>query len=116
MFCPECGSEYIDGIVECLDCEKYLVSELSAPADDEQLQKQYPSNPVTIFSAFDQAVVVVAKSLLMSANITFFSKNENLSAIGGFGFRFPSAMGPIELLVDDEDASDAQELLRDLLK
>lgn len=116
MFCTKCGAEYIDGFDICPDCALPLTGK-QEPVNQTSLSKHF--EPVTIFKAGDHGLIAVAKSLLMSADIKFFTKNEHIQNVLGYGL-FGAGQnyvtGPVEFLVSPKDAQDARELLSDLLK
>ena len=104
MFCPQCRSEYIEGVDKCPDCGKVLVEELPAgdsgcPADDA-----YYIPLVRTYSAKDVAMI---HSILSNSNIRYYIRGENLTHLR------PLA-DPSVLMVAEDDAGDAKELLRDL--
>lgn len=112
MFCPQCESEYVEGISDCPVCGVALVDELQTPADPEH--EFSAAEPVIVFSSYDAGLVAIAKSILQSSEITYGVVGEEVQDLFGYG-RFPAGgnvfIGPIKLLVAAEDAPDATELL-----
>ncbi len=100
MFCPNCRTEYKEGITVCADCGAKLVAELPPdPADTT-------GEVVTVLESRDLAVVALAKSMLDEAGIGHIAKGE-----------IPMeqlAVGPVEIQVDRDDAEMARDLLKDL--
>jgi hypothetical protein len=98
MFCPNCRTEYMEGITVCADCGAKLVEELPPVLDESQL--------VTVLETRDLAMVALAKSILEEADIDYTAKGvlpmEQL------------AVGPVEIQVDRNDEDQAKELLVDL--
>jgi hypothetical protein len=96
MFCPNCRTEYKEGITVCADCGAELVAELLPEV----------SEVVTVFETRDLALVALAKSILDEAAITYVAKGE-----------LPMeqlAVGPVEIQVERQDAETAHGLLDDL--
>jgi len=76
------------------------------------------NDPVVVFSSFDRANIMTAKSLLTSAGIEFFIEGEDVQDIiawGNFGGINP-VTGPVKILVAGGDVKDAKEILKDLDK
>jgi hypothetical protein len=98
MFCPNCRTEYKQGIVVCTDCGAKLVNELLPEADEREL--------ITVLETGDLAVVALAKSMLENAGIEYVAKGE-LPMV-------QLAVGPVEIQVDKDNEAEALELLESL--
>ncbi|OGC95642.1 MAG: hypothetical protein A2W25_17535 [candidate division Zixibacteria bacterium RBG_16_53_22] len=96
MFCPNCRTEYKEGITTCADCGATLVAEL--PPDDFER-----SELVTIYRSHELSEIAIAKSILEEAGIEFASKGSMSKEL--------LAVGPVELQVNRADAEQARELL-----
>ena len=96
MFCPECGKEFSKEVSTCPECQAKLVAEPPSEWVDF----------VTVMTTRDHSELAVAKSLLESASIPFFARNEEVENL--------IAAGPVELQVRPEDEEAAKELLREL--
>ncbi len=99
MFCPNCRTEYKEGITVCADCGAQLVKELPPETPEN-------SEFVTVLTTLDLSTVALAKSLLEESEISFVAKGE-----------FPMeqlAVGPVEIQVDRSDEAQAREILEAL--
>ena len=79
MFCPECGAEYRDEILECADCGVPL----AAAPPEEPSHEAEPS--VAVLRTGDAALLPVLRSLLSSAGIPFTIQGEESSGLFPFG-------------------------------
>ncbi len=102
MFCPNCGTEYLTGILDCADCDVALVAE--RPPEPQVEWADF----LTIMTTRDHSELAVAKSLLEAAGIPFFACHEEAENL--------LATGPVELQVMPDDAATATELLRELIE
>ncbi len=105
MFCPECGAEYREGILECSDCQTALVPEFPPeplPGPEPKLEL------VTVLATGDPGRIAVAKSLLEDSRIEYLTKDE------AFHDLFPVSRFRIQIQVRSEDKEEAGELLADL--
>jgi hypothetical protein len=108
MFCPQCGLEYREGVVECSDCQVALrdrpEQETSAetPADEGDFD-------VLIRTSFQSPVAIgLAKSLLREAGIPFFAMDQNPAARQESG----NILGWWDVRVPRDRESDAREILQ----
>lgn len=100
MFCPECRSEYEEGIDACADCGARLVAEL--PPEEPSVEYEEVSGDLT---AVDVATV---RSLLDGEGIDYYIKGE-LFSVG------PN-VEPGVLLVRKDQAQETRAMLRELLE
>jgi hypothetical protein len=111
MYCPECGSEYREGFVQCADCEVSLV-------DNPPLEPEHPDIQfVTVLEAGDPGEIALAESILLEAQIPYFKKGDqiqDLFALGRVPFGFNPITGPVEIQVAEENAAAAHEALEEL--
>ncbi len=109
MYCPECGSEYREGIFECVDCQVPLTAEPPAEESHPNLDL------VTVMTEEDPARLALAESLLMDAEIPYTKKGEQIQDLFGMGrLAFNPLVGPVLLQVPQEHAEEARALLDDL--
>jgi hypothetical protein len=95
MFCPQCKSEYQEGVVICCDCDVPLVSELQIepkPGFVDYEEILYTNNA---------ADIAIIKSLFDSEGIVYYFLGEH------FAF-------PVRLMVNKDQVEEARELLKDL--
>jgi putative signal transducing protein len=110
MFCPECGAEFVDGVVTCYDCGVALVTDPPVPRKDEWLEL------VTVLSSNNPALIAVAKSLLEAADIHYATKGEGLQDLFGLG-RIGTVnpiTGPVEIQVSADSEREARTILAEL--
>ena len=113
MFCPKCKAEYRDEIKECADCKVPLVEQLPP----EKCEGQPDAKLVSVYKTGNKGIILLAKSILESAEIYSYAKGEgiqDLFALGQFGTGFNPLVGPIEILVHEKDAEHAKELLSEI--
>ena len=122
MICPRCGAEYRDKFVECADCHVPLVSRfsteppklprwLSAPPPEPA----QPLDLVTVFRTGDPTKLMVAESILRSAQMEFISTGNNAPNVFGIG-GISLMTGPVLIQVRREDARDAAAMLEHLAR
>jgi hypothetical protein len=72
MYCPECRSEFVEGIVRCVDCDVPLVAWLPPePRHDAEEQ-------VAVAETSDPAALALMKSVLDAAEIPYVVEGEEL--------------------------------------
>lgn len=100
MYCPNCGSEYRDGFVECSDCGVALVAEPPKIPPPRELELE------NVFESTNPALLAVAKSLLDDAGIEYESRGDSQFAV--------LPVLPVRIEVDRERAEEAKALLSQL--
>jgi len=94
MFCPRCGAEYTQGVRECHDCGIPLVLAIS------EERRRENATFVRVLTTEDLGDIAYIKSLLDASGIVYyFTGDESLSV-------------PAELMVFEEHAGEAREILK----
>jgi len=96
MFCPNCRTEYREGVTTCSDCGAALVANLPSELPER-------TELVVIYQSHELSEVAIAKSILEEACIPFTTKGEMSKEL--------LAVGPVEILVNRDDAEQARQLL-----
>lgn len=72
---------------------------------------------IKVFETGDKTLIAIIKSVLTDADIKFFIKGEEIQdiiGIGSFGTGYNTALGPMELYVEEEDAEAVRMLIEEL--
>jgi len=101
MFCPECKSEFIEGIKTCPDCKVYLVQALPAESKPEFVDF------AEVLATYNPADIAFLKSILDAEEIVYFFKGEH------FMYVRPLA-DPVRLMVRTDQVEKVIALLRDI--
>ena len=101
MFCPDCRSEFVEGVTRCPVCHVALV--ISLPDQPEPKFVDF----VEVLATYNPADVAFIKSLLDSEEIQYFFKGEH------FMYMRPLA-DPVRLMIRTDQVDAARELLKDI--
>jgi hypothetical protein len=99
MFCPQCKSEYLIGITECVDCRIPLVSVL--PSEPDHSTNGY----VRVLATYNAADIAIVKSILDDAEIDYYFEGEAFNGVSPL-------IQPTVLYVSHHQEEDAREALR----
>jgi Putative prokaryotic signal transducing protein len=115
VFCPQCGVQYREGVVECSDCHVPLTDGPHEPETftgsfgDEDTQADEGAFNVLIRTGFEDPIAIsLAKSLLLEAGIPFFAMDQNPAARQESG----NILGWWDVRVPRDRESDAREILQ----
>ena len=103
MFCPQCKSEYQEGVVSCADCKVALVPSLESELEPEFIEYE------KVLSTCNPMEIGIIKSVLASEGIIYFFQGENANHL------FPVAF-PATLMVCKEQVPEAKKLLAAVLE
>lgn len=106
MYCPECRSEYVEGITECAECQVPLVAELPP---EETIEYEY-EDFVTVETYHARHEAELQRSVLEANGIDAVIESDD---VGGVGPALAFTRG-VRLLVHKEDVQKAQEIFQDL--
>ncbi|MCP5054731.1 MAG: DUF2007 domain-containing protein [bacterium] len=112
MYCPECKSEYVEGILKCADCGVQLVEHLPGEPGPANHAETVPEmkDLVTFRRYRHSHEAEVAKGLLETNGIPAIVSWEDW---GRLGLQTDLKYQPgVRLLVKDEDKKDAEEVFK----
>ena len=108
MYCPECRSEYVEGVNECVDCQVALVAELP-PLEEEEYDYEHF---VTFKTFLSRPEAELAHSVLDANGIEAFISSDDA---GGSRPELAFLRG-VKVLVHQNDLQKAEELFAELPK
>ena len=110
MICPNCKSEFVEGVTKCPDCEIQLVYQISENIP-ESFDDHKNYNFVFVYTPLSSQEVALIRMIMEREGIPFFIKNEPIHKTVIFSTRNPE----MQLYVAEEFAKDTIKLLREEL-
>ncbi|MBP1656347.1 MAG: hypothetical protein H6Q31_948 [Bacteroidetes bacterium] len=101
MFCPECKSEYVEGITVCADCRVPLVTAL--PPEPDHTGEAF----VRILSTYNAGDVAIIRSILEGTDISYYFQGRAFNDVGPL-------LEPTNLFVARSQVNTVKELLQDV--
>jgi len=101
MFCPECKSEYVEGITVCADCGVPLVAVL--PPEPDHSGEKF----VRILSTYNAGDVAIIRSILEGTDIPYYFQGKAFNDVGPL-------LEPTSLFVARSQVDTVKELLKDV--
>ena len=110
MICPNCRSEFVEGVTTCPDCEIQLVYQISENIP-ENFDDRKNYNYVFVYTPINSQEVALIRMIMEREGIPYFLKNEPIYKTAIFSTRVPG----IQLYVAEEFAEGTIKLLREEL-
>ncbi|MCB8932460.1 MAG: DUF2007 domain-containing protein [Fimbriimonadaceae bacterium] len=102
MYCPQCRSEFVPGVITCPECDVPLVDALEPLPEEPRPKKLVPL--VVTYNPGDAAIV---SAFLESRDIEYYLRNDVVD-------RMYLQLSPIEVMVNEDDLAAGMEALKDL--
>ena len=111
MICPDCNSEYVEGIYTCPDCGVKLVDYIPPNENihDNSLQDVHF---ISVYTPLNSQEVAIIKMILERENIPHYIKNDRLQGAVLFSIQGP---GKMEVFVPEDYAQQTIDLLAEEL-
>ena len=111
MICPNCKSEFLEGVYTCSDCGVPLVDHLP-DADNNIINPLHDVNFVSVYNPINSQEVAILRMILEREEIPYYKKNDRLYSAILFSIQGP---GKMELFVPENYAQQILDLLREEL-
>ena len=117
MHCPQCLTEYRDGLIECADCRVPLAS--GPPPQPALNPEDHDVHLVTVLETGDPFLLTLAKASLEDAGIDYVVEGDSQRSTGGFPGAFGIGATPFgawssRIQVAQESEAQAQAVLEAL--
>jgi len=111
MICPDCNSEYIEGVYICPDCGVKLVDYL--PPDETKSENPLQDvNFIPVYNPINSQEVAIIKMILEREDIPYYIKNDRLHGAILFSIQGP---GKMEVFVPEDYAQQTIDILTEEL-
>jgi hypothetical protein len=103
LFCPKCGTEYVEGVTTCTECGSPLTADPPAEAEGQAQWIDFQE----LLATFNAGDIAIIKSLLDAESIDYFFQGEFFNNVRPL-------IEPVRLMVRKDQVSEAKDILGDL--
>ncbi|MDP4109953.1 MAG: DUF2007 domain-containing protein [Bacillota bacterium] len=108
-WCPNCKTEYREGIINCSDCGAKLISKLPKNKADNNCVPETNAEPVFLISVTDEVRINLLMDLLRNSGIPFITRDRECGAY--LKIAMGSSIYGTEFYVDKNSVDRAKELI-----